>query len=189
MGWHVGNGREQMATFYPASQFRKTLYRPDVIKRLLGAGSLEKALALADAARGKASEQTEIARVLPPEVQVASPRSGATLDAGRVEVKAISKARGGHPVTALRLLLDGRPYKGQAGVTTYDPAPPRRGPRVVGRRPRAGQAPDRDPGRERRQSIRLRRGRGDLRRPRGRRPAQPVRPGHRRLGGTRETCD
>src|SRR5262249_33147672 len=30
MGWHVTNGPEQMASFYPASQFRKTFYRPDV---------------------------------------------------------------------------------------------------------------------------------------------------------------
>ena len=48
MGWHVNNGPEAMASYYPASQFRKTLYRPDVIKRLLEAGSLDKALAEAE---------------------------------------------------------------------------------------------------------------------------------------------
>ena len=48
MGWHVNNGLEAMASYYPASQFRKTLYRPDVIKRLLKAVSLDKALADAD---------------------------------------------------------------------------------------------------------------------------------------------
>ena len=42
-GWHINNGRDAMASYYPASQFRKTLYRPDVIKRLLDTGSLRKA--------------------------------------------------------------------------------------------------------------------------------------------------
>ena len=52
MGWQVNNGLEQMASFYPASQFRKSLYRPDVIRLLLRTGSAERALKLADQERG-----------------------------------------------------------------------------------------------------------------------------------------
>ena len=80
MGWQVNNGLEQMATFYPAAQFRKSLYRPDVIKLLLQAGSLEKALEIADRARGKASQRVEVGDVLPPQVRITSLRS---LAAGR----------------------------------------------------------------------------------------------------------
>ena len=75
MGWHVSNGPEQMASFYPASQFRKSLYRPDVIKLLLEAGSVEKVLELADRARGKASQHVDVGEVLPPQVEITSPKN------------------------------------------------------------------------------------------------------------------
>jgi len=118
MGWQVNNGPDKMATFYPAVQFRKTLYRPDVIKRLLEAGSLEKALALADAERGTRSQRTEVADIVPPQVVILSPaRSGAKLTDARLQVRAEAESVGGHAVTRLRLLLDGRPVADHAVVT------------------------------------------------------------------------
>ena len=39
---------------------------------------------------------------------------------GKIEVKATAKSTGIHPVTGMRLLVDGRPYQGQAG---YRPVP------------------------------------------------------------------
>ena len=44
MGWQVSNGPEQVGNFVPASQFRKSLYRPDVIKLALKTGSVAPAL-------------------------------------------------------------------------------------------------------------------------------------------------
>ena len=120
MGWHVNNGRDQMASFYPAAKFRKALYRPDVIKLLLTTGGVERALEVADRARGQETQRTEVAKVLPPVVEVAAPRHGARIDSPRLEVKAIARSRGEQPVTALRLLLDGRPYRGQAGVKAIE---------------------------------------------------------------------
>jgi WD40 repeat protein len=117
MGWHVNNGPDRMASFYPAAQFRRSLYRPDVIQRLLEAGSVEKALALADRERGKPSQRTEVREVLPPKVAITAPSgSGLRLDRAEVEVKATAESVGEHPVTGLRLLVDGRPYQGQAGL-------------------------------------------------------------------------
>jgi hypothetical protein len=58
-------------------------------------------------------------------VEIAAPRSGTRVTAPQVEVKAIARSRGEHPVTALRLLLDGRPYRGQGGVAAI--ASPRPG--------------------------------------------------------------
>jgi hypothetical protein len=111
MGWYVSNGPDKLASFYPASQFRKTFYRPDVIKRLLEAGSLEKALAQADEERGQRSQPTEVAQVLPPRVRITAPaRSGTRLARGALEVRAEASSAGEHPVTSLRLLLDGRPF-------------------------------------------------------------------------------
>ena len=156
MGWHVNNGRDQMASYYPASQFRSTLFRPDVIKLLLKTGSVERALEVADTARGRMTEKTEVADVLPPQVKIthagragdisppraAGPGDEKTLggltsparrDVERVvhvksaelEVRATATSVGAHPVTALRLLLDDRPYQGLKGVQTI--SAPKRG--------------------------------------------------------------
>ena len=39
VGWHVNKGPENSAEYYNARQFRKYLYRPDVIKNALDKGS------------------------------------------------------------------------------------------------------------------------------------------------------
>ena len=122
MGWQVNNGLEQMGTFYPAAQFRKSLYRPDVIKLLLQAGSLEKALEMADRALGKASQRVEVGDVLPPRVHITSLRSS-RLDSSGVtaEVSFLARSVGPSPITTVRLFVDGRPYPGSEFYKTYDP--------------------------------------------------------------------
>jgi WD40 repeat protein len=53
MGWTVHQGIDKEANFYPAAHFRKQFYRPDVIRRVLEKGSVEEALAAANAALKK----------------------------------------------------------------------------------------------------------------------------------------
>lgn len=118
MGWHVNNGPDELASFYPASQFRATLYRPDVIKLLLTAGSVKAALAEADKARGRMTVKTEAAAVLPPSIKITSPKTGYNASRSTLEVRATATSTGTNAVTSLRLLLDGRPYQGLKGVQT-----------------------------------------------------------------------
>ncbi len=73
IGWQVNDESNRTATFYPAEQFHDTFYRPDVIKRLLVAGSVEQALVLADAARKRETAATNLSQVLPPQVAITSP--------------------------------------------------------------------------------------------------------------------
>src|SRR5262249_713460 len=110
MGWHVNQGKDQLARFLPAAAFRKTMYRPDVIPRVLAAGSADSALEAAGA-KGKVEE------VLPPTVVITAPdRSGVQVNQAEVEVRAVARGSPRHPVTALRLLLDGRSYEGEKGL-------------------------------------------------------------------------
>lgn len=118
MGWHLNNGTDKLASFLPAAQFRSTLYRPDVIKLLLKTGSVEKALEVADKARGHMTVKTEVASVLPPKIRITSPTSGHKAPQNTLEVRATATSTGTNAVTALRLLLDGRPYQGLKGVQT-----------------------------------------------------------------------
>jgi len=110
MGWYVNNGLNAMASYYPASQFRKTFYRPDVIKRLLDSASLDQALAEADAAAGKTTQQVGVAEILPPKIAITAPSSAKVQLTGKtLEVEAVAHSVGPNPITALRVLLDGRP--------------------------------------------------------------------------------
>jgi hypothetical protein len=42
MGWQVPGAGDQLPLFYPAAQFHQSLYRPDIIRRLLETHSVAK---------------------------------------------------------------------------------------------------------------------------------------------------
>jgi WD40 repeat protein len=114
MGWQIDNGPDALASFYPAAQFRRSLYRPDVISRLLTEGSLERALAAANREPGRAhSEAVQVAEVLPPKATLSAPgRKDLRLTEATLEVEATAQGVGKYPVVSLQLLVDGRPYHG-----------------------------------------------------------------------------
>lgn len=94
MGWQVNNGPDKMATFHPAAQFRKTLYRPDVIKLLLETGSVAKALERADKERGKATSLLQVTDVLPPLVVMTAPdQSLTTVLEPQLTIRALARSR------------------------------------------------------------------------------------------------
>lgn len=118
IGWHVNQGPLSMAEVHPAAHFRKTLYRPDVIRRLMSTGDPARALQQADKARGiEDGRLTTVAEVLPPKVAITTPGDNRVrAQEPTIAIEAVAESVGGRPVTALRLLLDGRPHQGQAGV-------------------------------------------------------------------------
>ena len=122
MGWHINRGPDNMSMFYPASQFHKTFYRPDVIRRIIEVGSLERAVEIANKDRQEQSKAIVLTAALPPEVTITSSSESRTTSAGsEVKIEATAKPAGEAPVTALRLLVDGRP-SGEVQVTNA-PAP------------------------------------------------------------------
>jgi WD40 repeat protein len=122
MGWQVNNGPDRLASFHPAAAFRKTLYRPDVVRRLVEAGSLEKALAAADQERGRSTAATTVAEVLPPVVLITSPdQAKVEVQEPTVTVRFVARPVGKHPITAARLLVDGRPYIEADGAKVFNP--------------------------------------------------------------------
>jgi hypothetical protein len=65
---------------------------------------------------------TSVSQVLPPSVRITSPGTpDSKVSQAKVEIKASAKSQGNHPVSALRLLVDGRPYQGEKGVRRFDP--------------------------------------------------------------------
>ena len=117
MGWHINNGPDRMATFLPAERFARSLNRPDILMQALETGSVDRARALADLIRGTKTEPINIVQVLPPKVKITSPaKSGTKVDEEELEVTATAESTGKYPVTAMRLLVDGRPFQGLKGL-------------------------------------------------------------------------
>jgi len=60
IGWHINNGKEDSADFYPAGRFRNRFYRPDIIAKLFTTYDEEKAIALANEESGRKRVETSI---------------------------------------------------------------------------------------------------------------------------------
>lgn len=69
IGFHVNQGDEQEAEFYPADRFLGHLYRPDIIRLILDTGSEARALARINES-GTDCVVPEIVRLLPPVVEM-----------------------------------------------------------------------------------------------------------------------
>jgi WD40 repeat protein len=117
LGWHVNRGNDQLADFFPAAQFRKQFYRPDVIRRVLETGDPWSAVAVADREREQASSPLTISAAIPPEVQTRLLTSEAQESDGTTTLVATARRRGNELISGLQLIIDGRPAE-------YRAAPP-----------------------------------------------------------------
>ena len=109
IGWHVNNGHEAAADFYPASRFRSTYYRPDIISRVLRTLDEGEALRFANAEIGRRTREDSIAKLVPPIVSVLSPADHAGVGSREVTIRYELRTPSGEPVTLVRALVDGRP--------------------------------------------------------------------------------
>jgi WD40 repeat protein len=114
IGWHVNNGREATADFFPVAQFRNVYYRPDVIARVLQTGDEWRALELANEEAGRKRQQADIAAQLPPVVEIISPSDGSEVPNKEVTVRFRIRTPSGEPVTNVKALVDGRPIGARA---------------------------------------------------------------------------
>jgi WD40 repeat protein len=79
IGWHVNNGKDQAADFFPVSKFRSIYFRPDVVARVLETLNEEEALNQANQEAGRKKLEVPIKKMLPPVVTIVSPEDGAAV--------------------------------------------------------------------------------------------------------------
>ena len=109
VGWHVNNGSDQAADFFPISRFRSTYYRPDVVAKVLETLDEPEAIKLANKESTKKVQEVPVVKILPPVVNILSPKDGSDTSAKEIEVKFEVRSPSGEPVTNVRVLVDGRP--------------------------------------------------------------------------------
>jgi WD40 repeat protein len=108
IGWHVNNGREKAADFFPTSRFRSTYFRPDVIDRVLKTLDEKEAIRLANEDAGRTPKaEASVLEKLPPMVSIDSPADATQVSATPLKVR--YSARSHEPITRLKVLVDGRP--------------------------------------------------------------------------------
>ncbi len=122
IGWKVDNGIDNAATFYPAEQFRKVLYRPDVIRLVLAKGSVAGALKAAEAARGPKEPNAvrapaQLEKLLPAGVSLTQ-LPGTQLPTIKLQVAA-RQSCAEQPIKSLRLLVDGRPLPDRQAYVSF----------------------------------------------------------------------
>lgn len=111
-GWHVNNGKDRAADFFPASRFRSTYHRPDVIDQVLKTLDESEAIRLANEESGrKQVAEVSVRDQLPPVVAIASPADGAEVSGTPVKVH--YSARSQQPLSGLKVLVDGRPVSAE----------------------------------------------------------------------------
>ena len=111
IGWHVNNGSEQAADFFPISRFRGTYNRPDVVDRVLRALDEKEAVRLANENSSRRQAVASVQEKLPPVVTILAPGDGTQVAETRVTIG--YALRSPEPITALKVLVDGRPVAEQ----------------------------------------------------------------------------
>ena len=117
IGWHINNGSDAAADFFPVSRFRATYYRPDIIARLLETRDEAEATRLADAAIGRKAGELELAKLAPPVITLESPADGTEGKLREITVRYDVRTPSGEPVTLVRVLVDGRQADVPRGMT------------------------------------------------------------------------
>jgi WD40 repeat protein len=102
IGWHVNNGKDQAADFYPIGQFFEKFYHPKLLAQVLTPDGVQP---LSAGARNTVSITKELKR--PPLVRITSPKAGATseFDSTRIVVEATDQGGG---VEDVRLYQNGK---------------------------------------------------------------------------------
>lgn len=117
IGWHVNQGKDREAEFFPASRFRAGLYRPDIIAKVLEVGSEDEAVKWANEESGRKRQELTVRQQLPPVISIINPYDNIQINSTGITIRYTVRTPSGEPVTAIKALVDGRPVSSERGIT------------------------------------------------------------------------
>ncbi len=123
VGWHINQGENKSALYYPASRFSKQFYSPKIVAKYLETGgNIKEAIRLANLERPqrkkiKPTTVSDISSILPPTVffQIPAKRDVA-VNQNSIRIKAGAKAINNEPITDIWLLVNGRRISERRGI-------------------------------------------------------------------------
>jgi WD40 repeat protein len=109
VGFHVNAGLGKEAHFYPASRFKATLYRPDIIRLILETESEEAAINQASKTR-RTKIKIDTGSILPPLIELKKPKSNVyQVDGDHLHLECLITPQSKHPITEIQIFVNGRP--------------------------------------------------------------------------------
>ena len=100
IGWHLNQGKDRAANFYPVSQFRSLFFRPDII------GAVFNTEMPVDV-----DQQVSIVETLPPDVSIISPRPESEISSQTVTIEYDVRLMSADRLQSVKVLVDGRPVQ------------------------------------------------------------------------------
>ena len=116
IGWHVNNGPDKAADYFPASRFRERFNRPDIVTRILDDLDEDTAINAANAEANRRTRFDDLRAALPPIVEVLAPSDGDRFSDPLLTISFSVRSPSGQPVTAVDVLIDGRPVETARGL-------------------------------------------------------------------------
>lgn len=121
LNWQVNTSATKLPQVYPASRFRASMYQPAILKYLIPAGTTQFAMAMAQKFDKALLQTSSVSDVIPPEANFdTSLADDLVIDQDTFTIKATAKGSTKQPITAMRLMVDGRPFKGTNGIKRFD---------------------------------------------------------------------
>jgi WD40 repeat protein len=116
IGWHVNQGKDKAALFYPASHFFEQFYRPDLVAEVLKSVETDQQVLARLGEKERVTLQAGLKR--PPTVTIVSPKPNAQFDLDEVEIQVQATDEGGG-IDEIRLYHNGKVVGDQArGIKT-----------------------------------------------------------------------
>ncbi len=109
IGFHINREWHEAADFFSVSRFRNRFHRPDVVQLVLETMDEDEAIRRAN--KNAERDTVKLEQVLPPVIEIVSPKDGDTVSEQAVVVEYNVRSPSGLPVTRLDVRIDGRPYQ------------------------------------------------------------------------------
>ena len=113
LGWHLNNGPDKAADFYPASRFRKQFYRPDIIDSIFKSYDENKAVKAVNHSEGNPENQEQkidITQKLPPVIRIISPENYSSVSIDTISITFNISGPANAPAKKIKVLRNGRPF-------------------------------------------------------------------------------
>lgn len=115
LGWHVNNGPFKTPAFYPASIFKETYYRPDIIDAITESWDEEMAISTSISTNNRKS-QTITSEKLPPTIVITDPYSNTSFTDDLVTIRYTVQSSDNAPAGNVEVRVNSRPVIVQRGA-------------------------------------------------------------------------
>ncbi len=120
-GWQVNKGVNEAPDFFRAADLKNELEKPQLMEKLLTAGSVENALtSISQVVPNNLHERLAALYRMKPKIEIVSPPSDATIDGGYVNVEAVVELPNGIDIGKIKAFANGVPAPAASLVRTEE---------------------------------------------------------------------